>query len=345
MKNNKSMMVNIIFDQHYKMLPVIMKEFNEERFMTTFFGGEPLLNWKLIVHAIEKIKNDPVNAGFIIPTNGLLLTPEKIIYLQKHNVNLSLSFDGLWNKIERLDNQGEPTFERYMRMFLDDEWENLFQSCKIMVPPKRGNISLVENYEFFLNDIDNAYPDFTLVRDKTWTGDDVHRFEVEIKQLADTVIRYISAGVETMPGIFSLYMLDTIMADRHGKRPFSCFAGCHGAGFMPNGFVYPCARFGSHGLRAMYNSIGGRQYHKLPESVTNPKKFAKCQACELYTYCNSGCTFEQYTAEDEFGDPVDNVCKLFKACYEQAFRITHVLKYSPTFKNVMEHIIRRIENG
>jgi uncharacterized protein len=325
-----------------------MKDFNEERFTTVFFGGEPLLNWNFIIHAIEKLKQNPLNSGFVMPTNGLLLTPDKIDYLRKNNVNVSLSFDGLWNKNWRVDKEGKSTLDRYMTMFINDEWPGLFQNCKIMVPRSR-NPDLVQNYKFFVETIENFYPDFTLVRDASWSKKDVDQFKIEIKELADQTIKYINEGIETLPGIFSLYMLDTIIGHKYGKRDFCCFAGCHGAGFFPSGIVYPCARFGSQYLNPLYDSNVGEAIRvSFQEEVTNPKTFAKCQACELYEFCNGGCTFQQlrYDKATEYGDPVHNVCLLLKECYEQAFRITHVLKYNPVFKKIIKFQARRLlQNG
>ena len=119
MKNNPTWMSKDVFKCHYNMLPKIMEDYGEKQFMTVFFGGEPLLNWDVIVFATELIKYNPCHAGFIMPTNGLLLTPDKIDYLQKNNINISLSFDGLWNKDKRVDINGKSTFDVYMKMFIE----------------------------------------------------------------------------------------------------------------------------------------------------------------------------------------------------------------------------------
>lgn len=67
-----------------------------------YYGGEPLLNWEAIETSLEYIankKNDPLLKNKKIETqlitNGMLLDREKIKLLKKHNVNISISLDGL----------------------------------------------------------------------------------------------------------------------------------------------------------------------------------------------------------------------------------------------------------
>lgn len=330
-----------IFDQHYEMLSRLMKRYNKNQFMTTFFGGEPLLNWNLIVYAIEKIRMNPNNKGFMLPTNGLLLDKTRFRFLKENNVNVSLSFDGLWNKSERLDKEHKSVFDQYMKLLADDRknWLSLMQNCKVMISPGTlvSKESLSDNYMWFIHSMENYYPDFTLVRDNVWTEKTINLFKKEIKDLADTVINYIKEGTETMPGIFSLYMLDTILGEKHGKRSFGCFAGCAGAGFLPNGWVYPCARFGSNLDIPIANSINKGIYKVKLEGI-NPKAFTKCLKCELWQYCNTGCTYEQIRN----GGPINDICTLFKMIYGQAYRITEELKNNETFCNIMKKIVNRI---
>ncbi len=341
MQNTPTVMNTLDFQQHYEMLPKLMKIYGQADFSTAFFGGEPLLNWNLIEYAVKIIKMNPKNKGFVIPTNGLLLTPEKFKFLKENNVNISLSFDGLWNKSERLDKEHKSRFDQYMNLWTNDResWLPLLRNCKIMISPGTmiGKDSITDNYRWFIDVIGNYYPDFTLVRDRTWSEKTISLFKIQIKELADYTIEYIENGIETMPGIFSLYMLDTILGEKYGKRTFGCFAGCSGAGFMPNGFVYPCARFGSKMEKPIADSNRKKILNTKLQNI-NPKTFTECLNCELWQYCNTGCTYEQQIQ----GGPVPGVCTLFKACYEQAFRITEQLKHNKTFHNVIKQIVKRI---
>ena len=336
MTNKDQKMTRKVFDAHYAALPIIMNIYEEERFTTTLFGGEPLLNWGLIEHILPIVSKDPKCQGITLPTNGLLIQPYMIGTLKKHNVNVSLSFDGLWQK----DFDGEKDISKY-RNIIEALGVN---TCKVMVTPQSmRKIGLVRNYKWFVEDLDViSSPDFTLVRDDVWLELDVAVFKYEIEALANQTIEYIKQGVETMPGIFSLYILDTLAGEKYGKRSFGCFAGLHGLGFMPDGKVYPCARFGSTGEYEIFSSTSKsvndliyKNYKKfLNKTLTDPRIFEKCQSCVLYKYCNAGCTYSQL----KNGGVLQPVCELYKASYEQAFRIVDELKDNQTFKKIMNNL-------
>ena len=68
---------------------------NNEKRKVIFWGGEPLLYWnticKVVEYLLERCKN--FNFSFAITTNGLLLTDEKIKFLNKYNFLVHLSYD------------------------------------------------------------------------------------------------------------------------------------------------------------------------------------------------------------------------------------------------------------
>jgi radical SAM protein with 4Fe4S-binding SPASM domain len=258
-----------------------------------------------------------------------------------------LSFDGLWQENEF----GESA------MYKGGSWttyKNIVEifgvnTCKVMIPPQshRGT-TLKQNYKWFVETFGMMNPDFTLVRDDVWYPLEVAVFKFEIKDLADQVIKYIKEGIETMPGIFSLYILDTLAGEKYGKRPFGCFAGLHGLGFMPDGKAYPCARFGSAVEYEIFDSFAEDGFVEwnaancdvfLDETLTDPRTYEKCKKCVLYKYCNAGCTYSQL----ENGGILDSLCELYKASYEQAFRIVDELKDNGTFKKIMSNLTRRLE--
>ena len=347
MVNKDQQMTRKVFDAHYAALPKIMNIYGEERFTTTLFGGEPLLNWELIEHILPIVAKDTNCQGITMPTNGLLIKPHMINTLKKYNVSISLSFDGLWQENEfgeSVMKKGGSTV-KYLNIVKDLG----VNTCKVMIPPQshRGT-TLKQNYKWFVETFGMMNPDFTLVRDDVWYPLEEAVFKFEIKELADQVIKYIKEGIETMPGIFSLYILDTLAGEKYGKRPFGCFAGLHGLGFMPDGKAYPCARFGSAGEYEIFDSVAEDEFVEwnhdnygtfLDKTLTDPRIFEKCQNCVLYKYCNAGCTYSQL----KNGGVLDSVCELYKASYEQAFRIVDELKDNKIFKKIMNNLTGRLK--
>lgn len=64
----------------------------------TFLGGEPLLGYPLIVRAVQRLgRRFPAarRPGYSIITNGVLLTPRRLAFLERHRFDIQLSFDGV----------------------------------------------------------------------------------------------------------------------------------------------------------------------------------------------------------------------------------------------------------
>jgi len=342
MANHESNMTNEIFDAHYEYLPSLLKLYNEKSYAITFFGGEPLMNWDLIEYVLPIVSKDPKCERIIITTNGLELTKERYKILKDFGVHISISYDGLWQE------------EKPGSICWVEE-----KSFKTMVSPNRST-TLVENYQHFLR-LGVPSPDFSLVRDDIWSMKDVAKIDKELIELADEVIRVNRNGCSqtSFPGIFSLYMMDSVAGKRFGKRPYSCFAGCHGGGFMPDGKVYACARFGSDRAKPIFDSIkkkiinaGTFGMFRDPD-VNGLVNSPVCKECNLYTFCNGGCTYSQlYHAGQEIdmetgvycAVPVENVCRILRRCYSESFRIMKELKGSPEFKKLIQNMLE-VFNG
>jgi uncharacterized protein len=65
-----------------------------------FYGGEPLVNWKTLAHAVLYIETKiidgilPDNTEISIITNATLLTDSRIKFFKEHNIGVSISLDG-----------------------------------------------------------------------------------------------------------------------------------------------------------------------------------------------------------------------------------------------------------
>jgi uncharacterized protein len=345
MKKRPSVMTPEVLEAHAGFLPRILNRYRQDSYRVVYFGGEPLMNLPLIERGIELFRGDPRCRGQFVITNGLLLAdPDVRDLLGRNGVGYSLSFDGLWNERNRPLTSGESSLPSYLEM--KDALGA--RSCKVMVAPSSVD-TMTENYEFFVEDFDLPFPDFSLVRDDVWTPQDVERFGREVRRLSDRMIRYILAGKETFVGLFRLYILDTLIGRAHGKRRFGCFAGVNGAGFMPDGTVYPCARFGSEGLLQIASSVEERilefNVRALEDPrVTDPRFFERCISCSLFRYCNAGCTREQLRVERGVysAEPVPAVCDLLHICYGESFRVFRELKDNRFFRRFIRDSLKSV---
>lgn len=342
MDDRKKSMSKETFDAHYKFLPEIMESYGSKKYSAVFFGGEPLMNWELIEYAVPKLLFDRNCNSIVLVTNGLKLTKEKREFLYQYNVRISISFDGLWNKEQRKLSSGESSFDKYMD--LKDELD--IKGCKVMVSPSR-NTTMVENYEWFVEDFGVPSPDFTIVRDDIWSDEDVEKFKTELVDLTDRNIKYIKDGVHSLVGFYNLYFLDTYLATKYGKRKFGCFSGHRGLGFMPDGKVYPCARFGNNKEYEIWDSMkrsrNDYNYRTFLNSyIIDPSWMIECDKCRIKKFCNAGCTYSQLEMgkkihKEELCSPVPNVCKLLLSLYDETGRLVKEVGESDLFKKIIKN--------
>lgn len=82
----------------------------------SFYGGEPLLNFKLIRHSVEYIKNLKHNdrIEFNITTNASLINESILSFLLNNNIKLLISIDGPMDEHDkcRIDKAGRGTFTK-----------------------------------------------------------------------------------------------------------------------------------------------------------------------------------------------------------------------------------------
>jgi len=82
----------------------------------TFYGGEPLLNWEVIVKTVEYVKVRAPHTHIHISTNGVLLDDEKVDYIISRGISLNISCDGPQELHDawRVTADGRGTWERLM---------------------------------------------------------------------------------------------------------------------------------------------------------------------------------------------------------------------------------------
>ncbi|MBR1883334.1 MAG: radical SAM protein [Clostridia bacterium] len=59
-----------------------------------FYGGEPLINWRVVKKVIEYISSQNANIKFSIVTNGTLINDEIVNFISNYNIDVGISVDG-----------------------------------------------------------------------------------------------------------------------------------------------------------------------------------------------------------------------------------------------------------
>ena len=98
-------------------------DYEENRPVIIFYGGEPLVNYTVLKYIATKINDMRCeekcikNVEMSMVTNGLLLTKERILKLKELGVSIAISVDGFTEKANsmRVDISGNPVFPRILK--------------------------------------------------------------------------------------------------------------------------------------------------------------------------------------------------------------------------------------
>lgn len=160
----------------------------------SFYGGEPLLNFDLIVKAVEyaneKFKTKPIKYSMTI--NGSLLFDEVIDFVIKHSFDISISLDGpeeIQNKHRKFNLTGGNTF--------DVVEKNIYKIIN-------NHREYFDNHVFFL-------PVF--LDDENY--EDVQKFFQELG-VDEKKITPLQANLSGMDYIYSEYQLNTLNKKQYG---------------------------------------------------------------------------------------------------------------------------------
>lgn len=296
------------------------EQYPDETIKIDFFGGEPLLQIDLIQQILDGVQDDG-NIKLFMPTNGLLLTEDTVDFLVRNNIEVSISFDGLWQDKNRLQLNGKGTKQRFF------EKRELFKklpgvSCHSMIT--KGCYNLLENH-LWIKEHFGFNPELTLVRDVgTWDHDSVEKLKIGITEMFDW---YIANPDQGMPYFVLFYLRHFLDYHSKGVTTDNCGAGTHMFMFSENKVV-PCTRF-----------------KDSPDMIAEIPKYARmpvCQTCEVKNYCKKGCLFEQIKNQG----PIVELCDIYKYTYREVKRMTAALKNNPDFKRVVkEEMEKEYEDG
>ena len=272
-----------------------------------FFGGEPLMNWKVvqdtIAYAREQEKLHDKHFLFTVTTNGVQLTDDKIEYMNKEMHNVVLSLDGRKEVNDyfrvRADGSGSydsivPKFQKFAKLRGDKEYY-------VRGTFTKKNLDFGEDVFHYYDDL--GFDQISMepvvtdpANDYALTEADINRYtysipavNAEYERLAKKIIEYRKAGK-----FFNYFhfMIDLDQGPCAIKRLRGCGCGNEYVAVSADGDVYPCHQF-----------VGKEEWKMgsvyTPETFDLEKKdyFARanvyskegCKDCWAKFYCSGGC--------------------------------------------------------
>lgn len=309
---------------------LLEKSGDRENLELDFFGGEPLMNFEVVKQVVEYARSKEAEYGkkfrFTITTNGMLLTDDKIDFINKEMSNVVLSIDGrktVNDKVrKRVDGTGcydtiMPKFKKLVEKRGDKEYYVRGTFTKYNIDFSDDVYSLYnEGFDQISVEPVVCSPDMPYAL----TEKELSAIFNEYERLSARILESQKKGEKFN---FFHFMLDLDQGPCAIKRLRGCGCGNEYVAITPEGDIYPCHQF-----------VGIDEYKmgNLNENTFNMDMKAEFAASHVYTkpeckkcwakfYCSGGCNANNYIYAGDIHNAHKFSCQLEKKRLECAIMI------------------------
>ncbi len=299
-----------------------------------FFGGEPLMNFDVVKQVVEyarqKEKKYNKNFRFTITTNGMLLTDDKIDFINREMSNVVLSIDGRPEVNDRLRVRVDGTGSYHA---IIDKYRHLVE--------KRGHDQYYVRGTFtkfnkdFTEDVEHLYnAGFDQISvepvvsdpkyDYTLTEEDLPEIFAEYEKLSQRIIEHKKNGDAIN---FFHFMIDLDQGPCAIKRLRGCGCGNEYVAVTPDGDVYPCHQFVGNPEWKMGSVLDDTLDLEMKERFAHTTVYDKkdCPTCWAKFYCSGGCNANNMQYAGDLLNSHKLACDLEKKRLECAIMIKAAL--------------------
>lgn len=307
-----------------------------ENLSVGFFGGEPLMAFNTLGRLMEYGCQESLNNGkqirFSMTTNGLLLNREKLSFLARFPIGMSISLDGMkeTHDMFRQKKDGSGSFDELMEIlpaFLKKIPDNI---ARVTINPETVGF-LSDNIEFII-DVGFKHIALGFNSDVSWTFDDLEILDIELRKAANKYIERIMTNDPVEISFFNR-SLDNLISQTPPLA--ACGAGKGFVNIAMNGDIFPCHHFtclnGFEGaFKIGHIDSGIDSEARLPFLRNNAKKmlgcYTSCDKCKARIICGGGCFAKGFekTGMLQMTDPLEQKFMLIIA--EISEQIHQVLK-------------------
>jgi len=296
-------------------------------FQIGFFGGEPLLEFPLLQACVARAESTATETGktvrMAITTNGLALDAGRASYLQSHDIEPTLSFDGVpeAHDASRSYCDGRSSFhdtEEAMHLL-----RGLFPDLAICAVVSPENVAcLPASIDYFLD----AGITHLLLNPNFFAPWDAPALDLWRRGYEHAADRFERACGDGRPVHINFLTAKIVTHLKGGYDPCDCcdFGGKEIA-VAPSGNIYPCQRMvgeDTEKLGCMGNVFTGIEERACADiahwrEVTSPE----CAACDLRRRCRNWCSCVNQRLTGRFDRVGPLVCLHERMAIEIADRV------------------------
>lgn len=296
-----------------------------------FFGGEPLMNFNVVKEIVEYARSKEKEYNkvfrFTITTNGLLLTDDKIEFINREMSNVVLSIDGRPSVNDRVRKRvdGSSCSDAIVPKFQKMAAARGDKSYYVRGTFTKYNLDFVEDV-LYLNELgfDQISVEPVVAEDNmpyAITEKDLPVIFAEYEKLAEEMIKRENGEKKWFN--FFHFMIDLDQGPCAIKRLRGCGCGNEYVAVTPDGDVYPCHQFVGHEEWKMGSvfdcSIDTVMKERFAKSTVYGKE--DCRTCWAKFYCSGGCNANGMIYNGDILKPHKMSCETEKKRIECALYI------------------------
>lgn len=299
-----------------------------------FFGGEPLMNWKvikdLVLYGREQEKLHNKKFRFTLTTNGVLLNDEIMEFANREMANVVLSIDGRKevNDHMRPFPKGAGSYDLILPKF--QKFAESRNQEKYYV---RGTFTR-HNLDFSEDVLHLADLGFEQISVEPVVAPDEAEYAIREEDLPQIYEEYDKLSREMIlrekegRGFnFFHFMIDLTGGPCVYKRLSGCGSGTEYLAVTPWGDLYPCHQFVGEDKFLMGNVWDGIKGTEIQDEFRKCNVYTKeeCKDCFARFYCSGGCAANSFNMHGTINSTYEIGCKLQRKRVESAIMIKAAL--------------------
>lgn len=291
-----------------------------------FFGGEPLLEWELLVQAVAHAKKRFAQPAFSLTSNGTLMDAQKAAFLEAHNFSLIISIDGPQHlhDMARPMKNGEGSYEKVIRGLEALAGHKALAARTTLRATFDGSgrhSHLVERVKH-LNDLADRYGLGNVSVEPADMSEGCGQNGVAVEpdealyeeymELACWYVQKRRAGEKVRFHHFDVRMR---RLQNRSPAPSECGAGVGYLAVTPGGDLHACHRMG-----CKVGDVESGIQMALQQPWRDNRYYARagCGECWLRNVCGGGCRLNSCSENNDIKVPEGFGCWLTETCVKAA---------------------------
>ncbi len=296
-----------------------LRKHKRKKGLIRFFGGEPLLNWKVLRKCLLHAKSEfpDLSLSFFLNTNGTLIKEEKAQFLKEFSVHVAVSLDGIGeiNDQNRVYSSGRGTFLK-----VDKAINTLLEegvSTGIEVTLTEDNYPFLEDVIHYIHEKNTLYDSCVSVglQSACFEGISLNKAPTPASWKAQRITEIIrlsaSLSVDVSSGMVMFPWNTLISGERLGVY---CGAIGGEVSVSPQGDLTPCAaletKMGT--ISNFEEALKSREYQNVVNRVVG--NISACSGCDIEAFCSGGCVADAHTSSGDVFKTTQN-CAIEKAVF------------------------------